>query len=159
VLFGLILVINSFVTIHNTGYAHNQRDNASNDPSQETSNQPSPTSEDTSDSKTTVVQQSEGIKVNGKDRYNNLKRIDWGEVHINRASTYEIVVTNVGYQPVVLELSASNWSPDVNGEVSWDYNGSSIPVKGEISITLSLTIKDAKTDTFNVDITIFSSNT
>jgi hypothetical protein len=158
VVFGLILVLNSFVTIHNTGYAHNQRDNASNGPSQETSNQPSPTSEDTSDSETTVVQQSEGIKVNGKDN-NNLTRIDWGEVHINRASTYEIVVTNVGYQPVVLELSASNWSPDVNGEVSWDYNGSSIPVKGEISITLSLIIKDAKTDAFNVDITIFSSST
>ncbi len=165
---GIILTIITMGLIQNVGYATNESvtpspnspqknlvtsDSTNNNNSTGSSN-PTPTN-----NIPTSFQHSDGIKVYGKDSSIELEGIDWGRIFIDITNYYYISITNVGDQPVILELSVTNWTPGVNGVVYWNYNGATIPINGTVAITLSLIIKDATTDTFSNDITITSKST
>jgi hypothetical protein len=117
---------------------------------------PTPTITEGLNNDTTSLQHSEGIKVYGEDYPHELKGINWGAIVIGQTSHKYISVTNVGEQPVTLELSVKNWTPGVNGVVTWNYNGKPVPVGSTVSITLALTIYDATVDTFGNSIIITS---
>jgi hypothetical protein len=103
----------------------------------------------------TSLRHSEGIKIYD-EKHVELEGIDWGAITLGKPGYYYISVVNVGDQPVILELSVTNWTPGVNGVVSWDYNGETVPVEGNFSIRLSLIIKDATVNIFGNDIIISS---
>jgi hypothetical protein len=120
---------------------------------------PTPAVTDNQNNDSTSLQHSDGIKVYGEDYPRELKGINWGEIVIGKTSYKHISVTNLGDQPVTLELSVKNWTPGVDGTITWSYNGKNVPAGTAVSITLALTIYGASSDTFGNSIIITSKNT
>ncbi len=121
---------------------------------------PTPNGTQTSPTPTsTPTPPSVNIDVYGKGSVTKLEEIDWGIIFVDKTSTYNISVTNAGDVPVILDLLVTNWSQGVYGVITWDYNGSAIPVYESVDITLSLKINYATTTTFSNDIIITSRST
>ena len=101
------------------------------------------------------ITHSEGIKVYG-DYSNELTSIDWGTVTLGVTKNIQISVLNVGDKPIILYLSAINWTPGVNGTITWNYNDEAVLANAIVSITLSLNIESANVTAFNDNIIIGS---
>ncbi len=109
-----------------------------------------------SNNEATSLHHSEGIKVFGQDHSTELQGINWGTITVGRMSYYQIYVTNIGDSPVTLKLSVTNWTPGVNGLLSWNYDNKPLQVDDTVSIVFYLQISTATGDSFNNDIVITS---
>jgi hypothetical protein len=99
------------------------------------------------------ITHSEGIKVN--DNYSSeLTSIDWGTITLGVTKNTQISVLNIGDKPVILYLSAINWTPGVNGTITWNYNDEAVLANATVSITLSLNIESANVTAFNNNIIV-----
>ena len=101
------------------------------------------------------ITHSEGIKVYG-DYSNELTSIDWGTVTLGVTKNIQISVLNIGDKPLILYLSAINWTPGVNGKITWNYNNAAVLANAIVTITLSLNIESANVTAFNNNIIIGS---
>lgn len=89
------------------------------------------------------------ISVFGSNPNSELLDIDWGAVVIGEPKNYTTYVLNRSNQPVILSLSVTNWTPEVDGKVTWDYNGKALSSQDKTQVTLSLII-------YNTNVTSFS---
>ena len=97
---------------------------------------------------------SEGIKVYGEDNASEISGIDWGTVTLGVTKNTQISVLNIGDKPIILYLSANNWTPGVNGTITWNYNDKAVLANAIVSITLSLNIESTNVTAFNNNIII-----
>jgi hypothetical protein len=97
---------------------------------------------------------SEGIEVYGEDYLKELTMIDWGTISIGSPKSYNISIQNSGDKPIILHLAVTNWTPGVNGTITWSYDGKAVAAHAIIPITLSLKIESANGTDFNNNITI-----
>jgi hypothetical protein len=100
------------------------------------------------------VTYSEGIKVYGADFPNELTAIDWGTIFIGVEKNYSPSVLNLENQPLSLNLQVSNWTPGVDANITWSYDGKAVPANTAIPITLTLLVRSANTTAFNNNIFI-----
>ena len=100
------------------------------------------------------ITHSEGIKVYGEDNASEISGIEWGTVTLGVTKNTQISVLNTGDKPIILYLSANNWTTGVNGTITWNYNDEAILANAIVSITLSLNIESANVTAFNNNIII-----
>ncbi len=101
---------------------------------------------------------SESIKVYGKDYPNELTGIDWGTIFLGTEKNYSISVLNIADNPIVLKLEVTNWTPGVNANITWNYDGKAVPANTMIPITLTLLIINSNVTSFGNSIIITASN-
>jgi hypothetical protein len=106
----------------------------------------------------TQIKSYNGIKVYDEN-LSQITSIYWGVVALGILKNYKIYVSNVGDSPVTLGLSADNWTPGVNGSISWNYDGASVAVNATVPVTLSLQIEEANVTAFNNDLIVTSVTT
>ena len=103
---------------------------------------------------TTSISYSEGIKVYKESFSSELSGIDWGTIFIGIPKSFHFFVMNTGDRPIILYLSVANWTPGVNGTITWNYDGNTVRANTPIPITLSLKIESANVTAFSNDIHI-----
>ena len=79
---------------------------------------------------------------------------DWGTIFIGIPKSYNISILNGGDKPIILYLAVTNWTPGVNGTITWSYDGKAVAAHAIIPITLSIKIESANGTAFNNDIKI-----
>ena len=58
----------------------------------------------------------------GEDNASEISGIEWGTVTLGVTKNTQISVLNTGDKPIILYLSANNWTTGVNGTITWNYN-------------------------------------
>ena len=94
----------------------------------------------------------------GRDNASEISGIEWGTVTLGVTKNTQISVLNTGDKPIILYLSANNWTPGGNGTITWNYNDEAVLANAIVSITLSLNIESANVTAFNNNIIIGSTN-
>jgi len=73
-------------------------------------------------------------------------QIDWGVVEPGDTAAFDAYIKNESNVPITLTMYAEDWNP-VNASnfvsLSWNYDGSEIPVDGSIPVTLVLNVDPA----------------
>jgi len=73
-------------------------------------------------------------------------QIDWGVVEPGDTAAFDAYIKNESNVPITLTMYAEDWNP-VNSSnfvsLSWNYDGSEIPVDGSIPVTLVLNVDPA----------------
>ncbi len=98
------------------------------------------------------------IKVYDGNSTKELKGINWGSIFIGQTKNYEITVTNTGAANITLQLTAINWTPGIDANIEWEYNGTVLPANVTLPITLCLKVNSASASTFDNDIVISATN-
>jgi len=93
---------------------------------------------------------------------NRTTTINWGTLDPGTQKSFAIYVRTEGNSAITLSLNASNWNPSTASTymtLSWDYNGQTINVSGNVRVTLTLTVSASITgiSNFNFDIVIVGS--
>lgn len=84
-------------------------------------------------------------------------QIDWGILEPGDTVTVEGYIKNLSNVPITMTLQTEDWSP-VNASnfisLSWDYDGSKIPVDSSIPVTLTLDVDAATSGISSFSFTI-----
>ena len=76
----------------------------------------------------------------------SVTEIDWGIVEPGENKSFSAYIKNESNVPITLTMYTEDWNP-VNSSsfvsLSWDYDGSEIPVDGSIPVTLVLNVDPA----------------
>lgn len=89
----------------------------------------------------------------------SVTEIDWGIVEPGENKSFSAYILNESNVPVTLTMQTEDWRPANASSwisLSWDYDGSEIPVDGSIPVTFVLTLDPATSgiDTFSFTIVI-----
>lgn len=89
-------------------------------------------------------------------------QIDWGILEPGDTATFDAYIKNLSNIPITLTVRTEDWSPANASSfisLSWDYDGTEIPVDNSIPVTLTLKV-DAATagiESFSFTIVIVGS--
>lgn len=89
-------------------------------------------------------------------------QIDWGILEPGDTATFDAYIKNLSNVPITLTMRTEDWSPAKASDfisVSWDYDGTKIPVDSSIPVTLTLDVDAATSgiESFSFTIVIIGS--
>jgi hypothetical protein len=89
-------------------------------------------------------------------------QIDWGILEPGDTATFDAYIKNLSNVPITLTLQTEDWSPANASNfisLSWDYDGTKIPVDSSIPATLTLDVDAATSgiESFSFTIVIIGS--
>jgi len=92
----------------------------------------------------------------------SVAQIEWGMVEPGDGTTFDAYIKNESNVPITLTMYTENWNPANASNfisLSWDYNGSEIPVDGSIPVAFLLNVDPATAgiDSFSFTIVIVGS--
>lgn len=92
----------------------------------------------------------------------SVTQINWGILEPGDTATFAAYIKNLSNVPITLTLQTEDWSPTNASNfitLSWDYDGSKIPVDSSIPVTLTLNVDAATSgiESFSFTIVIIGS--